>query len=87
MHTQPHARRRIVPGRQGLSRASRSNSRIGGLPHPATWLNSRRWEDDLSAYQPGRDCGAGPPEPGSEPEFKLVSAPDGRRVAVKRRQT
>jgi hypothetical protein len=57
------------------------------IPYPATWLNSRRWEDDLSAYQPGRDCGAGPPEPGSEPEFKLVSAPDGRRVAVKRRQS
>jgi len=53
------------------------------VPYPASWLNGRRWEDEPKpAASPNGNRPAD--EPGSEPEYKLVTLTDGRRVAVRR---
>ena len=53
------------------------------IPHPATWLNKRRWEDDLKVYKCVDSSEPIYDEPGSDPVFNLETAPDGRRIAVK----
>jgi hypothetical protein len=49
------------------------------IPHAATYLNGRRWEDEVQT-----ETSLPADEPGADPQFRLVTAEDGRRVAVKR---
>lgn len=53
------------------------------IPHPASWLNKRRWEDDLKAYKCADISEPVYEAPGSKPVFSLETGPDGKRIGVK----